>query len=75
VMKFVFSIIFTGFFFCAAFADSDEFDMSRWTKVMDDVRARATVQNISESTINDTLRSPAFIPSIVKSDKNQSDIG
>ena len=73
MMKFVFSIIFTGFFFCAAFADSGEFDMSRWTRVMDDVRARATAQNISESTINDTLRSPAFIPSIVKSDKNQSE--
>ncbi len=73
MMKFVFSIIFTGFFFCTAFADSGEFDMSRWTRVMDDVRARATAQNISESTINDTLRSPAFIPSIVKSDKNQSE--
>jgi membrane-bound lytic murein transglycosylase B len=47
--------------------------MARWKGIMDDVRARATAQNISESTINDTLRSPAFIPSIVKSDKNQSE--
>jgi len=73
VMKFVFSIIFVGFFFCTAFADSDEFDMARWSRVMDDIRVRATAQNISESTINDTLRSPAFVPSIVKSDKNQSE--
>lgn len=73
MMKFLFSIIFTGFFFCAAFADSGDFDMARWKGIMDDVRARATAQNISESTINDTLRSPAFIPSIVKSDKNQSE--
>ena len=72
-MRFVFSIIFVGFFFCAAFAESGEFDMPRWTSIMDDVRARAVAQNISESTINDTLRSPAFIPSIVKSDKNQSE--
>ena len=73
MMRFVFSIIFVGFFFCTAFADSGEFDMSRWTRVMDDIRTRAAAQNISESTINDTLRSPAFIPSIVKSDKNQSE--
>lgn len=73
MMRFVFSIIFVGFFFCVAFADSGEFDMSRWTRVMDDIRTRAAAQNISESTINDTLRSPAFIPSIVKSDKNQSE--
>jgi membrane-bound lytic murein transglycosylase B len=73
MMRFVFSIIFVGFFLGAAFADSGEFDMSRWTSIMDDIRARAAAQNISESTINDTLRSPAFIPSIVKSDKNQSE--
>ena len=65
--------LFAVLFSCAAFADSGEFDMSRWTRVMDDIRARAAAQNISESTINDTLRSPAFIPSIVKSDKNQSE--
>ncbi len=73
MMRFVFSIIFVGFFFCTAFADSGEFDMSRWTGVMDDIRTRAAAQKISESVINDTLRSPAFIPSIVKSDKNQSE--
>jgi membrane-bound lytic murein transglycosylase B len=65
--------LFAVLFSCAALADSGEFDMSRWTRVMDDIRARAAAQNISESTINDTLRSPAFIPSIVKSDKNQSE--
>lgn len=57
----------------AAMAGGGDFDMSRWTSIMDDVRARAAAQNISESTINDTLRSPAFIPAIVKSDKNQSE--
>ena len=56
-----------------AVASGGDFDMSRWTGIMDDVRARAAAQNISESTINDTLRSPAFIPAIVKSDKNQSE--
>ena len=57
----------------ATYAENGDFDMTRWTSIMDDVRTRAVSQNISESTINDTLRSPAFIPSIVKSDKNQSE--
>ncbi len=65
--------LFVVSFAISALADSGEFDMSRWTSIMDDVRSRAVAQNISESTINDTLRSPAFIPSIVKSDKNQSE--
>lgn len=60
-------------FISSSYADSGEFDMERWTSIMDNVRVRATEQNISESMINDTLRSPAFIPSIVKSDKNQSE--
>ena len=63
------AVLFVG----TAFADSGEFDMSRWTSIMDDIRARAREQKISESIIEDTLRSPAFIPSIVKSDKNQSE--
>ena len=69
------SIFFISFFSVigVAFADTGDFDMKRWTSIMDDVRARAVNQNISESTINDTLRSPAFIPAIVKSDKNQSE--
>ena len=73
--RFVFRIIslFAVLSVGAAFADSGEFDMLRWTSIMDDIRARAIEQKISESTINDTLRSPAFIPSIVKSDKNQSE--
>ena len=41
MMRFVFSIIFVGFFLGAAFADSGDFDMSRWTGIMDDIRARA----------------------------------
>ena len=68
---------FIGLFVClcayVSYADSGEFDMARWTSIMNEIRARAMAQNISESMINDTLRSPAFIPSIVKSDKNQSE--
>lgn len=63
------AILFVG----TALADSGEFDMSRWSSIMDDIRVRAAEQKISESMIEDTLRSPAFIPSIVKSDKNQSE--
>ncbi len=49
------------------------FDMDRWESVMDTVRTRATENNISPDVIKATLKSPAFIPSIVKSDKNQAE--
>lgn len=49
------------------------FDTERWNGVLGDIRARAQSQNISEDTIRATLKSPAFIPSIVHSDKNQSE--
>ena len=54
-------------------AGSGSFDIDRWYEMMDGVRERAAQQNISESVVSDVLRSPAFIPSIVKSDKNQSE--
>jgi len=57
----------------AAVAESGEFDMARWEAVLADIRARATANDISDDTINETLRNPAFVPSIVKSDKNQSE--
>ncbi len=54
-------------------ATTGAFDIDRWYSMMENVRARATSENISEETIKQTLRSPAFIPSIVKSDKNQAE--
>lgn len=56
-----------------SFADSGTFDIDRWYGILDGVRSRAASENISQEMIKDTLRSPAFIPSIVKSDKNQSE--
>ena len=67
------SVIFLTLCHFGALADSGDFDMARWEYVMSDIRTRATAQNISDDTINATLRNPAFIPSIVKSDKNQSE--
>ena len=69
------AVIISVIFFCSlgAFADSGDFDMSRWESVMSDIRTRAATQNISDDTINATLRNPAFLPSIIKSDKNQSE--
>lgn len=52
-------------------ADRGVFDIDRWYSVMDNVRVKASQQNISKDTVNATLRSPVFIPSIVKSDRNQ----
>lgn len=57
----------------AAAAEPGTFDFARWDAIIDGVRARATADNISEETIKMTLRAPAFIPSIVHKDKNQSE--
>ena len=56
-----------------ASAARGEFDMDRWDEILANVRTRAAAQNISENTIKATLKTPAFIPSIVRSDKNQSE--
>lgn len=56
-----------------ACAGRGEFDMERWNGILDDVRSRAAAQNISDETVRATLKTPAFIPSIIKSDKNQSE--
>ena len=49
------------------------FDLNRWYTVVDDARARAIASGVSESVVSETLRAPAFIPSIVKSDRNQAE--
>ncbi len=56
-----------------AHANMGAFDIDRWYNIIDSVRQTATAQGISSDIIKQTLRSPAFIPSIVKSDKNQSE--
>ena len=54
-------------------ADQGVFDIDRWYGLIDSVKQTATQQGISDDVINQTVRSVAFIPSIVKSDKNQSE--
>ncbi|MBQ7055786.1 MAG: lytic murein transglycosylase [Alphaproteobacteria bacterium] len=56
-----------------AFAQRGSFDVDRWYSILDNLRSRAINENISDDVINDVLRTPAFIPSIVKSDKNQAE--
>ncbi len=53
--------------------DGGSFDMVRWESVLNNVRVRAASENISAEIIEDTLRSPLFVPAVVKSDKNQSE--
>jgi len=69
--------LFFGFLFMAAmpnaFADRGVFDLERWDNVLNDIRKKAVAQNISSFVIEETLKSPAFIPGIVKSDRNQSE--
>lgn len=49
------------------------FDIDRWYEMLENVRQSAVQQGISDEVINQTVKSVAFIPSIVKSDKNQSE--
>lgn len=54
-------------------AERGAFDVERWYNMIDSVKQTATQQGVSEDVINQTVRGIAFIPSIVKSDKNQSE--
>ena len=54
-------------------AEDGAFDMGRWESIMDNIRTRAISENISNEVIDDTLSTPSFLPSVVKSDKNQSE--
>lgn len=57
----------------SAHAERGTFDVDRWYEILDNVRTRASQNGISKDTIDATLKYPAFIPSIVKSDKNQAE--
>ena len=54
-------------------ADKGAFDVERWYGLIDSVNQNAAQQGISDDVINQTVRGLAFVPSIVKSDKNQSE--
>ena len=56
-----------------AFADRGVFDLERWDVVLNDIRTKATEQNISKTVVDEALKNPVFIPGIVKSDKNQKE--
>ena len=56
-----------------AHAERGAFDVERWYGLIDSVKEKAASQGISQDTINQTVRSVGFIPSIIKSDKNQSE--
>lgn len=56
-----------------AHAQRGSFDVDRWYEMIDTIRQRAQSQGISNEVIEDVFRSPAFIPSIIKSDKNQAE--
>ena len=69
--------IFLGIFYIcmlnSAFANKGVFDLERWDNVITNIRNKATEQKISQSVIDETLKSPSIIPGIIKSDKNQSE--
>ncbi len=75
-MKYKLPIFFGIFCFCitnASFANKGAFDLERWDSVIENIRTKATEQKISQSVIDETLKSPSIIPGIIKSDKNQSE--
>jgi membrane-bound lytic murein transglycosylase B len=75
-MKYRLPIFLGIFYICAqfpAFANKGVFDLERWDTVIENIRTKATEQKISQSVIDATLKSPAIIPGIIKSDKNQSE--
>ena len=74
-LRSVFRIVFATAFLLPVFvyAEDCKFDMERWESILSGVRSRAAAENISQEVIDDTLRLPVFVPSIVKSDKNQSE--
>ena len=56
-----------------AYSATGAFDIERWNNMLSDIRTRATERKISDATIDATLKNPLFIPSIIKSDRNQSE--
>ena len=54
-------------------AERGAFDIERWYGLIDSIKEKAISQGVSQDTINQTVRYVGFIPSIVKSDKNQSE--
>ena len=69
--------IFCGILFFSTvnsvFADRGVFDLERWDICVENIKTQAKNQNISQSVIDDTLKSATLIPNIIKSDKNQSE--
>lgn len=57
----------------AVHAAHGTFDMDRWDAILANVRERARAENISDDVVSAALKTPAFIPSIVRSDKNQAE--
>lgn len=55
----------------AAFGASGEFDLDRWYSLLHDIQNRSVEMKISNHTINEVIQPSAFIPSIVKNDRNQ----
>ena len=49
------------------------FDSERWNYVIENIGAQARAKGVSESMLKSALRYPAYIPSIVKSDKHQAE--
>ncbi len=57
----------------ASVAQSGDFDMNRWYEILHEVQNKAVADGISPETINGVIQPAVFVPSIVRSDKNQAE--
>lgn len=73
-MRFLFAGIFSALFLLPITVHArGAFDVERWYDLIDSVRTRAAKNGVSAQTIDATVRNVVFVPSIVKSDKNQAE--
>ncbi len=54
-------------------AESGDFDTNRWYEILHQVQNESVKNGISNQIINDVVQPSVFIPSIVRSDKNQAE--
>ena len=58
---------------CSLFAETGEFDQDRWFGILHQVQNAALEQKISGRTINMVIQESAFIPDVIRRDKNQAE--
>lgn len=56
-----------------AVADEGGFDFDRWNTILHTIQDRAVAENIDPRVINEVIQNGAFVPEVIKRDKNQAE--